>query len=225
MGSISAWLYGLPAPAVCAVVAALVLCEDGLFVGFVLPGESAVVVAGVLAGQGRVSVYWLALSVVLAAVVGDSVGYEIGRRLGPRLLESRRLRGRQERIERARRMIRRRGAAAVFFGRFIAFFRTLVPALCGISRMPYRRFLAFNALGGLVWGVGFTLLGYYVGAAYRRLEHAVGRDIALAAAALIVVVGAVWYWRRRRARTAAAGPDGEEGPHAPRRSLRDREGE
>jgi membrane protein DedA with SNARE-associated domain len=198
MHTITDWLGSLSGPVVYAVVAALVFCEDALFVGFVLPGETAVVIGGVLASQGKVSVYWLALAVVLAAITGDSVGYEIGHHFGPRILETRPLRRHRDRVENAQDMIRRRGAAAVFFGRFIAFFRAMMPALAGISRMPYRRFLPFNALGGLAWGIGFTLLGYFAGSAYTRVEHQVGRVIAVLLAAVVIAALIAWHVRRRR---------------------------
>ncbi|MEU3186837.1 DedA family protein [Streptomyces sp. NPDC006923] len=198
MSSISDWLAALPAAAVYAVVAALVFCEDAIFVGFVLPAESAVIIGGVLAGQGRVSVYWLAAAVVVSAILGDSVGYEIGHRFGPRILEIRALKNHQDRIGQARGMIRRRGAAAVFIGRFLAFFRAMMPALAGVSHLPYRTFLLFNALGGLVWGVGFTLLGYYAGAAYGRIEHTVGRAVAITVAGLVVALLIGRHVRRRR---------------------------
>ncbi|NDZ78139.1 DedA family protein [Streptomyces sp. SID10853] len=198
MGTITDWLSGLSGAAVYAVVAALVFCEDALFFGFVIPGESAAVIGGVLAAQHQVSVYWLALIVVAAAIAGDSVGYEIGHRFGPRLLAARSLRRHQDGIESARDLIRRRGPVAVFLGRFVAFFRAVMPALAGASGMRYRTFLLFNALGGLVWGVGFTLIGYAAGNAYSSIEHFVGRGAALLFVGLVVVVLVVRYVRRRR---------------------------
>lgn len=198
MHSITDWLSRSSGAAVYAIVGALVFCEDALFFGFVLPGETAVVLGGVIASQGRVSVYWLALVVVVAAVAGDSVGYEVGRRFGPRILETRALRGHRKRIDQARNFIRRRGPAAVFLGRFIAFFRAMMPALAGISRMPYHTFLLFNALGGLVWGVGFTLLGYFAGSAYKQVEKTAGTAVAAVVAAVVVAALVVWEVRRHR---------------------------
>jgi len=196
MVTITGWLDGLPSPAVYAVIAALVFCEDALFVGFVLPGESSVVVAGVLASRGKVNVWLLCVVVVAAAIAGDSVGYEIGRRSGPRILEVRPLRRHRARIEKVEDLIRRRGPEAVFLGRFIAFFRAMMPALVGIARMPYRRFLPFNALGGLVWGVGFTLLGYFAGDAYSEVEGQVGRVAAIVIAAVVVAGFVAGHFRR-----------------------------
>jgi membrane protein DedA with SNARE-associated domain len=198
MDSITDWLSRSSGAAVYAVVAALVFCEDALFFGFVLPGETAAVLGGVIANQGRVSVYWLTAVVVLAAIAGDSVGYEVGRRFGPRILETRTLRAHHERIDQARDFIRRRGPVAVFLGRFIAFFRAMMPALAGISRMPYPTFLLFNALGGLIWGVGFTLLGYFAGSAYKQVERTAGTAVALVVAGVVVAALVVWQIRRHR---------------------------
>ncbi|WP_405783243.1 DedA family protein [Streptomyces sp. NBC_00859] len=210
MGTITDWLAGLSGAAVYAVVAGLVFCEDALFFGFVIPGESAAVIGGVLAAQHQVSIYWLALIVVAAAIAGDSVGYEIGRRFGPRLLAAQSLRRHRRSIESARDLIRRRGPVAVFLGRFVAFFRAVMPALAGASGMRYRTFLLFNALGGLVWGVGFTLIGYAAGNAYSSIERFVGRGAALVFVALVVVVLAIRYVRRRRRDNG--GEDGADGP-------------
>ncbi|MFF4799046.1 DedA family protein [Streptomyces sp. NPDC001351] len=192
------WLADLSGPVVYLVITALVFAEDALFFGFVLPGETAVIVGGVLARRGNVELVWLTLAVVLAAIAGDSVGYEIGRRAGPPLLSRGPLRRRADRVEKARDLIRRRGPAAVFVGRFVALFRSLVPALAGASNMRYRRFLLYNAVGGLVWGVGNALLGYAAGAAYERAESLVGRSVALAFAAIVVVALVVWRIRRHR---------------------------
>ncbi|WP_434620446.1 DedA family protein [Arthrobacter sp. A5] len=171
---------------VCVIVSSLVFAEDALFVGFVLPGETAAVLGGVVASRGHVQLWLILVLVVLAAIIGDSVGYEVGRRLGPRLLELRILNKRRARLDDAQDFLRRRGGAAVFLGRFVAFFRAVMPALAGISQMPYPRFLAFNAAGGLVWGTGFVLLGFLAGNSYEAVAKAVGRDIALVIALLAV---------------------------------------
>jgi len=198
MNRITDWLAGLSGASVYAVVGALVFCEDALFFGFVLPGETAVLLAGALAAQGHVSVYWVAVTVVCAAIAGDSVGYEVGRRFGPSILASRPLRAHQDRITAARDLVRRRGPVAVFLGRFVAFFRALMPAIAGMSDMRYRTFLLFNALGGLVWGVGYTALGYSAGAAYGRVAREAGRAAAIAVAAVLLIALLLWHLRRRK---------------------------
>ncbi|MFJ9444622.1 DedA family protein [Kitasatospora sp. NPDC101235] len=211
MSSITDWLSGLSGPVVYAVVGALVFAEDALFFGFVIPGETAAVLGGFLANQGKVSIGWLVLVVVGAAVLGDSTGFEIGRRIGPKILDTRPMRRHADRIGQAQDLIRRRGPAAVFFGRFVAFFRAMMPALAGTSRMPYPRFLLFNALGGLIWGAGFTLLGYFAGAAYTQVEGAVGRALALLIAAFVVITLVVWRLRRRRSEARTPPRDDRDG--------------
>jgi membrane protein DedA with SNARE-associated domain len=199
-------LLNLHGPVIYAIVAALVFAEASLFFGFVFPGETAIVVGGVLAGQGRVSLPLLIVIVVIAASTGDSVGYEIGRRFGPRLLGARAMRRHQAKVGRAQALIRRRGALAVFIGRFTALLRALMPALVGSSRMPYPKFLAFNLLGGAVWGAGFTLGGFFIGQAFERTAQFVGRGVAIAVAVIATAVVVVWAVRRHR-RSADATSD------------------
>ena len=182
------WVYGL--------VGALVFAEDALFFGFVIPGETAAVLGGVDASRGNVSLLVMVVVVVAAAIVGDSVGYEVGRLAGPRILASRLLSKHADRLSDAQSFLRRRGGAAVFFGRFVAFFRAVMPALAGSARMPYARFLVFNAAGGITWGVGFVLLGYLAGDSYKAVENTVGRGTAIALVLIVFVV--VVGWRRRR---------------------------
>ena len=179
------------------LIFALVFAEAALFVGFVLPGETAVFIGGVLASTHRLALPVLLLLVVVAAVTGDSVGYEVGRRAGPRVLESRPLRRHAGRLDGARAVLQRRGGTAVFLGRFTAFLRAVMPALAGVSRMPYRRFLGWNAAGGLVWGVGVTLLGFFAGASYRKVEQVLGRISAVALVLFVLAGVAVWHRRRR----------------------------
>ena len=192
------------APAVAySVIAVLVFAEAALFVGFVLPGETAVLLGGVLAAAGRLSLSTLLVLVVLCAIVGDTVGYEVGRRAGPRVLASRLLRAQAARLDGAQDYLRRRGGVAVLLGRFTAFLRAVMPALAGLSRMPYRRFLLWNATGGVAWGVGVTLLGFFAGASYRQVESALGRGSAVLLVLVVLVVLVGWHRRRRSHRRAA----------------------
>lgn len=189
-------LLSVPAPLAYALIAALVFSEAAIFVGFVLPGETAVVLGGVLASTGRVSLTALLILVVAAAVVGDTVGYEVGKHLGGRVLSLRMVRKREQRIDRAREFLRERGGWAVFLGRFTAFLRAVMPGLAGLSRMPYATFLAFNAAGGLIWGVGVALLGYFAGNSYAKVESLLGRSSALLAVVLVLAGVGWWWWRR-----------------------------
>ena len=180
-------------------VAVLVFAEDAVFVGFVIPGETAAVLGGVDASRGHVGLTAVMVTVVVAAVVGDSVGYEVGRHLGPRLLARPVLTRHRDRVDGARAFLARRGGSAVLLGRFVAFFRAVMPALAGLSHMPYRRFLAWNVVGGVVWGVTFVLLGYLAGSSYAAASRTVGRGTAVGACALAVLAAVVWHVRRSRA--------------------------
>ena len=191
-------LLGLPSWLVLVVTGLVVFAEDALFVGFVLPGETVALLAGAAAKLGHVSLAGVLLVVVVAAIVGDTVGYEVGRHLGPRLLELGLLRKQRGRLDDARDFLARRGGSAVFLGRWVAFFRAVMPALAGTARMPYRRFLVFNAAGGLAWGATVVLLGYAVGASYGRVEKVLGRDTAFLVLALVVLAVVVWHIRRSR---------------------------
>jgi membrane-associated protein len=190
-------LHGAPA---CALVGGLAFAEAALFVGFVLPGETAVILGGVLAHEHKVALPVIAAVAVLAAITGDSVGYEVGRQFGTRLLNSRLFANRREGLERGQQALRRHGGKAVFLARFTAFLRAVMPGLAGTARMPYPRFLAFNAAGGLIWAVGFTLLGYLAGASYHTVEKVAGRAGEAILALVVLVVLAFVVRRRRRER-------------------------
>jgi membrane-associated protein len=198
VSSITGDLARLSGPLVYLVVAALVFGETAVFLGFVLPGETAVVLGGVLASRGRVSLPLLIFVVVVAAVAGPLVGFEIGRHLGGRLVAARALRRVAGAVERAQDMLRTRGGTAVLLGRFVAVLRALMPALAGTARMSYRTFFLYNIAGGIVWGVGYCLLGYAAGSAYAVVERRVGAGVAIALAVLVVAAVAVWAVRRHR---------------------------
>jgi membrane protein DedA with SNARE-associated domain len=191
-------LLAVPGPVAYTLIGALVFAEAALFVGFVLPGETAVLLGGVLAASGRLSLAVLLVVVVVAAIVGDTVGYEVGRHFGPRILESRRLRRHKGRLDGAQRFLRERGGWAVFLARFTAFLRAVMPALAGTSRMPYPRFLAFNAAGAVIWGVGVTLLGFFAGQSYAAVERALGRTSAVLIVLVLVAAFVIWHRQRRR---------------------------
>lgn len=177
------------------IIAGLVFGEAALFFGFVVPGETAVVYGGVLAAAGKVSVLVVLMVVIAAAIVGDSVGFEVGGRLGPRLARAPVLRNHPERLEAAQAYLRRRGGRAVVAGRFTAFLRAVMPALAGASRMEYRRFLAFNSVGGVLWGTACVLLGYFAAHSINRVTHYLG--LTSGAIVVLIVVGLLWAWHRR----------------------------
>jgi membrane protein DedA with SNARE-associated domain len=193
-------ILNAPSVLVYTLVALLVFAEDALFVGFVLPGETAAVLGGVVASRHHVHLSLMIVIVTVAAITGDTVGYEIGRHFGPRILQMRPLKRHDDRLGDAQQFLARRGGAAVFLGRFVAFFRAVMPALAGTARMRYPKFLAYNATGGIVWGTTFVLVGYFAGNSYQRVEKAIGRDAALVIAGLLVLAFVVWRVRRSRHR-------------------------
>ena len=198
-------IHALPGPLVYSLVALLVFGEAALFVGFILPGETTVIVAGVVASQGNINIGALCVLVVVAAVVGDSVGYAIGHHFGDRLLGIKVLQKHREELDAAMAGMQKRGPIYVFLGRFTAFLRAVMPGLAGISRMHYRRFLVANALGGLVWGVAFCLFGYFGGSQLPKIEKYSGwASIGLVGLLVVSVVGLSFLRRRARRRRQEA---------------------
>lgn len=172
-------------------VGLLATLEAAAFVGLVIPGETALIIGGFLAYQGKANVYVMMGVAAAGAVVGDSIGYEIGRVFGPSLRSSRL--GRkvgEERWQRAEDYLDRRGGRAIFFGRFIGVLRALVPTVAGLTRMRYRTFLGWNAAGGIIWAPSFVVLGYVGGSSYKRVERIAGRA-ALVLVVLVLIVALV----------------------------------
>ncbi len=195
-------VLGAPPWLVYLVVALVVFAEDALFVGFVLPGETLAIIGGVTASLGHTSLGWVLVVVILAAIIGDSVGYEIGRLFGPRVMGHRIFDRRRERLDAAQAFLRRRGGSAVFLGRWTAFFRAVMPALAGLSGMKYRIFLPWNAVGGIAWGATAVTAGYLAGQSYHQVETWLGRGAAGIVGAIVVVAIAVWAIRRHRSQSA-----------------------
>ncbi|MBA3652697.1 MAG: bifunctional DedA family/phosphatase PAP2 family protein [Actinobacteria bacterium] len=193
-------LGGLAGTTAYVVVALLAALEASAFVGLFVPGELALLAGGYIAQQGHASLGWMMAVAAASAVVGDSLGYEIGRRFGPALQRSRvgRTVG-AERWARAEAYLEAKGGRAVLAGRFVGVLRALVPAVAGAARMPYGRFLAWNAAGALVWAPGTVLIGYAAGSSYRRVERYAGRAglvlLGAAIAVAVVVMSARWIAR------------------------------
>jgi undecaprenyl-diphosphatase len=156
----------------------------------------------VLANQHKLPLAAVLVAGIAGAIIGDTIGYWVGKRYGEALLSkipNRILK--PEHITRAEETIRNFGGKAVFVGRFTAALRALVPGMAGMSRIDYRRFLAWNALGGLLWASAFVILGYLAGSQYTRIEH-YANYIGLA---LLVGIGSLLYLRHRRDQHTDAG--------------------
>ncbi len=191
LGHMSGWVA-------IVLIAVLVFGETAIFLGFVLPGEAAVVFGGVLASRGDLSLPVLVGVVVVTAVAGPLVGYEVGKRMGDRLFGSRRLSRVSGALDRARTTLRDKGGMAVLGGRFLAIVRALMPAAAGAAEMPFRVFAIHNLISGVIWGVGYSLLGYAAGSAYVVVERTVGAGLAIALAVTVIAAAGVWAWRRHQ---------------------------
>ena len=201
-----------------ALIGLLVFAEDAVMLGFVFPGETAAILGGVLASKGGVSLGGIVAVVVLCAIVGDSVGYAIGDRWGRQLLLLGPLRKRQKGIDSALDLLGRRGAIAVFVGRFSAFLRAVIPGLAGMSKMRYRIFLPANAAGGICWGILFVLLGYFVG---QRVEKVSGIASDILLGLIVVAVVVLFVLHRRKEKREVEGPSEATTPERrPRRLIR-----
>ena len=195
-------LFTLPTWLAVGFVFLLPAAEASVFLGFVFPGELAVILGGVLAFQGRTVLWVVLLAAIAGAITGDSIGYFVGRRWGQSVLDS--TLGRfvkDHHLERGKSYLADRGGVAVVVGRWTAALRALIPGLAGMSGMEYRRFLLWNAIGGTLWATTFVLIGDLAGNSWRHLERQ-AHTASLAVAALLVTIisiGLIKYLRRRRA--------------------------
>lgn len=154
-----------------AAVAIIVFIESGLLVGFFLPGDTLLFAAGLAASQGQFSIATLIAIVIIAAIAGDNVGYGIGRRAGRRLFKKpESLFFRPEYLVKAEQFYERHGGKTIILARFTPIIRTFAPVVAGASKMPRDRFVFFNIIGGVIWGAGMPLLGYWVGSKIPGLD-------------------------------------------------------
>jgi membrane-associated protein len=169
------------------LLTAIVFAESGLLVGFFLPGDSLLFIAGFLSSNAGGSVLpalpWVLLCTFLAAVIGDQVGYMFGRKVGPALFarpDSRIFK--QKYVTKAHGFMERYGAKTVVMARFVPIVRTFAPIVAGVGEMKYRTFVTFNVVGGLLWAVGVTTLGFFLGEI-----DAVEANIEIALVAIVLV--------------------------------------
>jgi membrane-associated protein len=164
------------------VLFAIIFAETGLLVGFFLPGDSLLVTAGLLASTDAFGLNIVLLNALLipAAIIGDAVGFAIGRRSGEALLsrpDSRFFK--REHLEKTQAFYDKHGGKTIVLARFVPLVRTFAPVVAGIARMPYRNFATFNILGGILWIASTTLLGYFLGRAIPDIEKYIHYVIAV----------------------------------------------
>ncbi|QTX04312.1 DedA family protein [Agromyces archimandritae] len=197
------------------VVCFIVFAETGLLVGFLLPGDTLLVISGLLTHTSLVfgvEIWWVGLAIGVAAFVGGEVGYLIGHKLGPRVFE------RKEsglfsvkNVERTNAFFERFGGLAVILARFVPIVRTFTPVAAGVGHMDYRKYSLYNLIGAVIWGAGLTVFGYLIGyippvAEFVR-EYI---DVILIGAVVVTLVPTLWhYWQssRKARRAEAAGED------------------
>lgn len=196
------WLQSLPQPALVAATGLLVFLECTIGLGFLAPGESGLLIAATTAHTvPRFVILWSVVTV--CATIGDSIGYGIGRRWGPRLRETKLIQNHGiEGWDRATGILQRRGVWAVFFARFLPVVRTLMPAAAGTSNLPFRKFLPTAFAGALCWSALHISIGVALGEAAKKIEGlmSTGGFVVLA---VLVAIGAFFFLRWRKKRSAA----------------------
>lgn len=167
-----------------AVLAAIVFTETGLLIGLFLPGDSLLITAGLVAAAGGLNIWWLDLLLCAAAITGDSVGYAIGARIGPRIFtREKSLLFNPAHVERTHRFYERYGAKTIVIARFVPIVRTFAPVLAGVGTMLYRRFIVYNVAGGVGWVLSMTWAGYLLGSAIPDI----GRHIHIVVIVVIIL--------------------------------------
>lgn len=189
-------------------VAAVVFAESGLLIGFFLPGDSLLFATGFLIQTGilNVNIHLAVLVIFIAAVLGDSVGYTFGRKIGPRIFSRKDARlFKQEYIKRAQAFYEKHGGKTIIIARFVPIVRTFAPVVAGASKMDYKRFLTFNIVGGFLWAVGLTYAGYFLGHLFESMGIEIDH-ILLPIIAVIILLSvlppAIHIFKDKKTRTA-----------------------
>jgi membrane-associated protein len=195
------WMY--------CILFVVVFLETGVVVTPFLPGDSLLFAAGALAARGDLAVGWLFMLLFLAAVLGDTVNYSIGHRIGPRAFHGQNRFFKREHLERAHQFYEKHGGKTIVLARFIPIIRTFAPFVAGIGRMSYGRFVMYNVLGGLLWTVLLVFGGYYFGNWPLVQRNFTWVILAIIVLSLLPLVVEFVQNYRRKAQSARAQPPSE----------------
>lgn len=199
MTSIANYVLSLHGWLVLLLVFLLPAAESSIFLGFIFPGETVVILGGVLAFEHSESLILVIVAASVGAILGDTVGYYVGKRWGRTLIDKQLSRFvKPAHVARAEEFMMKKGGPGVFIGRFTTALRVLVPGIAGVAEMRYRTFAIYNASGGIAWAISMAMLGYLAGQGYTQVEKVAG-DVSYAILGLVVVaiVGFVVYRKRR----------------------------
>jgi membrane-associated protein len=185
---------------------AIVFTETGLLIGFFLPGDSLLITAGLVAAAGGLDIWLLNGLLIIAAIAGDSVGYAIGYRTGPRIFTREESRWfSKKHLVRTREFYERHGGKTIVLARFIPIIRTFAPVVAGVGQMEYRKFLAYNVLGGIGWVVSMTWAGYLLGQVIPDIGRYIHIVIVVVVTLSVIPIGVEWWRARSRGDDAVAG--------------------
>jgi membrane-associated protein len=153
-------------------VAAIIFAESGLLIGFFLPGDTLLLTAGLFAGQGKIPLGWLIVTVVFAAIIGYQIGYILGERIGPKLFyRNDGILLRKDYIQKTEKFFEKYGAVTIVVARFIAHVRTFVSVIAGAGHMNKKTYFAYNVIGAVLWGSGMVLIGYWLGNTFSDIDR------------------------------------------------------
>ena len=190
-----------------AALVAIVFAETGVLAGFFLPGDSLLVTAGLLAAAGTLNVWLLLFELSLAAVLGDSLNYAVGRRLGPRLFSREdSFFFHKKHLERTQRFYEKYGAKTIVIARFVPILRTFAPAVAGVGQMNYSRFIFYNVAGGIAWVFSMILTGYFLGRTIPDIDHHIHKIIFIVIALSFLPIVFELYKARKSRHSRESGP-------------------
>ena len=188
------------------LLVAIVFTETGLLIGFFLPGDSLLITAGLVSAAGVLNIWWLNVLLIPAAIVGDSVGYAIGAKIGPRLFtREKSWLFNPRHVVRTRDFYARYGAKTIVIARFVPIVRTFAPVVAGVAQMYYPRFLLYNVAGGVGWVVSMTWAGYLLGSAVPNIDRHIHIIVLIVIVLSVIPIGVEILRERRRQSAPSTG--------------------